>query len=118
MRIPIEPIPGDCELGAGWLDMAWVSPQYSKAKVDRAGETLNNPTASTELVENALQITNNWRSSHGFLLNRINIALRLKNATVRTQPDAVVAQRIKRLSSIRQKLERLPAMKLSRMRDV
>jgi hypothetical protein len=59
---------------------------------------------------------NNWRSSHGFPLN--TVAVNLRHVTSQTDTDPTVAQRIKRLPSIRHKLERIPGMKLSRMQDI
>ena len=46
--------------------MAWVTPQYSKKKVMRAGSTLFDENASDEEFEEALVVLNNWRSSHSY----------------------------------------------------
>src|SRR5690606_22040137 len=64
----------------------------------------------------ALSIINNWRSSHSFPLNTIQTGLRRKARQV--DPDCLVAQRIKRLTSIRAKLERFPNMRLTQMQDI
>ena len=69
--------------------MAWATPQYS---------------------------TNNWRSSHGMPLNTFRKTLRLY--ATRLDSQSLVAQRIKRLSSIELKLRRFPTMKLSQMQDL
>jgi hypothetical protein len=60
-------------------------------------------------------VINNWRSSHAFPLNTLQVSLRTRARHV--DPDALVAQRIKRLPSIRANLERIPGMSLSRMQD-
>lgn len=96
--------------------MAWTEPQYSKSQVDRAGQILILPNASNEEVYEALYIVNNWRSSHSFPLNTLQVGLRQRARQVDT--DALVAQRIKRLSSIEAKLTRFKTMKLSQMQDI
>lgn len=96
--------------------MAWTSPGHSRTAVDRAGATYVDPDASSEERELALTVINNWRSSHSFPLNTLQMNLR--NAAARHDDDPTVAQRIKRLPSIRHKLERIPGMKLSRMQDI
>lgn len=64
----------------------------------------------------ALSVVNNWRSSHAFPLNTLQMSLRRRAASV--DRDATVSQRIKRLPSITQKIERFPGMRLSRMQDI
>ena len=49
--------------------MAWVTPLYSKERVKKAGVTLFNDNATDEEYEDALQILNNWRSSHSYPVN-------------------------------------------------
>ncbi len=96
--------------------MAWTVPEHSKGAVDRAGKTLANSLTSPEDLTDALMIINNWRSSHSFPLNTIQVGLRTKSRQV--DPDCLVAQRIKRLSSIDAKLRRFDTMSLSRMQDI
>lgn len=96
--------------------MGWIEPAYSKTKVDLAGFTYADPKASSEDREMALAVINNWRSSHSFPLNTLQINLR--NVVTQRDDDPTTAQRIKRLPSIRHKLERIPGMKLSRMQDI
>ena len=100
--------------------MAWTEPYFSKSQVDSAGDVLVSAEGSTlveiDKYDSALVIINNWRSSHSFPLNTFKIGL--LNRTAKVDPGGLVAQRIKRLSSIRLKLERFPGMKLSRMQDI
>jgi hypothetical protein len=96
--------------------MAWASPAYSRRNVDDAGRTYTAALASREDRELALTVINNWRSSHSFPLNTFQMNLR--HVTSELDPDPTVAQRIKRLPSIRHKLERYPGMNLSRMQDI
>ncbi len=64
----------------------------------------------------ALDIINNWRSSHSRPLYTFRFGVR--RHAERVDPNALVAQRIKRLSSIRLKLQLSPNMKLSQMQDI
>lgn len=128
-----EPAPDDDPIVA--LDMAWATPQFSKTKVDIAGaEILADPPIaqgedgpihdlnSEEYYEwwinyqGALDVVNNWRSSHSFPLNTFAVNLRRRGRQVSSK--CLVAQRIKRLSSIEAKLIRFPSMKLSQMQDI
>jgi len=100
--------------------MAWVEPQFSKSLVDRAGRILakrddRSPTTTTELLE-AVVVINNWRAAHNFPLNTFQTTLREK--AERVKDWALVAQRLKRLSSIEKKLRDRPSMRLSQMDDV
>lgn len=72
--------------------------------------------APPEEKELALVVINNWRWSHAFPLHTFQMNLR-RQASQRDRPSTV-AQRLKRLPSIRHKLDRMPAMKLSRMQDI
>jgi Region found in RelA / SpoT proteins len=96
-------------------DMAWAEPLYSKSHVDRAAITFMQPGTPGEREE-ARQVINNWRSSHSFPLNTMQVNLR--NRATKVDPDALIAQRIKRLPSITRKLIDNPKMRLSRMQDI
>ncbi|HVU31246.1 MAG TPA: RelA/SpoT domain-containing protein, partial [Sphingomicrobium sp.] len=98
------------------LVMAWTTPLYSRQEVNAAGKSYISSTASKEEKELARAVINNWRSSHSFPLNTFQMNLR--KAASRVDQDMTVARRIKRLPSIRHKLERLPNMKLSQMQDL
>lgn len=97
-------------------DMAWAEPAYSRRRVTKAGEEYVNPATSPEDRAVALAVINNWRSSHSYPLNTLQVNLR--RAARDRDPDATIAQRIKRLPSIRHKLERIPGMELARMHDL
>jgi hypothetical protein len=73
-------------------------------------------TVSTEAILEAFDIINNWRAVHSFPLNTFQKTLRNKARQIDT--ECLVAQRIKRFSSIMSKLERFPKMNLSRMQDI
>lgn len=99
-----------------WLDMAWAKPLYSRSAVDKAGFIYIDPASKREDREVALTAITNWRSSHNFPLNTLQTNLRHRAPQIDNDPT--VAQRIKRLPSIRHKLERFSGMKLSRMQDI
>lgn len=94
----------------------WSSPAYSRSAVNRAARTYMDSNATDVDRDVALLIMNNWRSSHRFPLNTLQMNLRRRAREV--DPDALVAQRIKRLPSIRQKLELRPRMEFARMQDL
>ena len=96
----------------------WAAPSFSRAEVDRAGRLLaqNGVAADPLVIGHALDVINNWRSSHSFPLNTLQMALRQRSASICEAP--IVAQRLKRVPSIFGKLRRFPKMKLSRMQDV
>ena len=96
--------------------MEWVSPKYSKGKVDQAGNLLIAEDPNIFELENAYAVINNWRSSHSRPLYTFRYGLR--RHAERVDGNALVAQRIKRLSSIILKLQLLRNMKLSQMQDI
>lgn len=104
--------------------MAWAHREHSKSRVDRAGRALAARTEKRsfktfkEVVEynEALEIINNFRSSHGYPLHAATMTLRQRLR--RVDPEALVVSRLKRLVSIDAKLKRFSWLKLSRMQDV
>ena len=96
--------------------MAWATPGYPRNQVDNAGFALIGRPSRGLSIDGAYQIINNWRSAHSYPLNTFQMTLRTKCAKVET--DYTVAQRIKRLSSIRSKLDRHDSMQLSQMQDI
>lgn len=96
--------------------MAWAVPENSKSEVDRAGRALVAENSTPDQVQQALLILNNWRSSHSFPLNTFQVTLRARARQL--DGEALIAQRIKRMSSIEAKLARFPTMKASQMQDI
>ena len=90
----------------------WEVPRFSNTQIVKAGKILINPSASDEEMSAALEVLNNWRSSHAYPLQVIATNLRGKNK------NAIVVQRLKRLDSIIGKLRRFPNMSLYRMQDL
>lgn len=95
----------------------WAKPLYSKNEVNRAGAILSaNGPVAIEDYGRALEVISNWRSIHGYPLNTFQTTLRIKGRTI--DKYVLVAQRVKRLSSIEAKLRRFPTMTLSQMQDI
>lgn len=92
--------------------MPWVVLTSSKSEVDRAGAAL----ASNSETPADLELIDNWRSAHNFPLNTFQATLRAK--AQRQEPGCIVSQRIKRLSSITEKLRRFKSTRLSQMQDI
>ncbi len=92
-------------------------PEYPRDRVNEAGKILKDDNPKSEFErEAALIIINNWRTCHNFPLNTFQVRLRTKAKEI--DPDSLVAQRIKRLISIKLKLNRFPNMKLTQMQDI
>lgn len=104
--------------------MAWATLEFSKRKVDWAGRMLiqrserHTHRSFEELAayNQALEIINNFRSSHGYPLHATTMTLRGRLRSVDSQAEVV--SRLKRLFSIDAKLRRFDWLKLSRMQDI
>jgi ppGpp synthetase/RelA/SpoT-type nucleotidyltranferase len=98
--------------------MAWTKIKYSKKDVDRAGNILTNKNSSVIDIDQALNVLDNWRSSHSFPLHIFK--KRLKIVSVKIDPSALVVQRLKRTPSIIKKLKREQTkhMNLAQMQDI
>jgi hypothetical protein len=98
--------------------MPWAVPLYDREEVNEAGNLL---IADTEHVfianpDQLLDIINNWRSSHIFPLRSFRRTLYSRAHSVDSK--AIIAQRLKRMSSIEAKLQRFPKMRLAQMQDI
>jgi hypothetical protein len=99
--------------------MKWTPPQYSREEVNKAGKWLTAKDDVVSLVErdHMLEVINNWRAAHGFPLQCMKMSL--LNRAKKIDAKAIVAQRLKRLSSITAKLEQHSDwMKLTQMQDI
>jgi len=100
--------------------MAFTKPEHSKGRVDAAGHALAYSVGSPmqQVTEDDLEIIKNWRAAHHFPLQIIKMML--KGRAKRTDPKALVSQRMKRMPSIRNKLIRgqSETMRLSQMQDI
>ena len=90
-------------------------PNHSKEAINRAGQILAAGASGTKEYEEALIVVNAWRTSHAYPINTFISTLRKK---VSHYDDPYVAQRLKRLPTIINKLNRYPSMHLARMQDI
>ena len=95
--------------------------KYTKSQINSAGKALANKQSSAEKIDEALTILNQFRASHKYPLLIFN--KRLKRISEEIDKNALTVQRLKRLTSIVNKLNRSyygnkPSMKLSRMQDI
>ena len=97
--------------------MAWARRDFSKTAINKAGGSLKQlESLSSAEYDRCLEIVNNWRACHNFPLNTFQVGLRRRARLI--DRTALVAQRIKRLPSIRRKLEIQGNMTLSQMQDL
>jgi ppGpp synthetase/RelA/SpoT-type nucleotidyltranferase len=100
------------------IDMEWARPLFSRNKVDWAGRVISTPDRSYEEWRQAIEIVNNWRSSHSYPLNCFQTNLRDRARKI--DPKALVSQRLKRFDSIVKKLnrEQTATLQLAQMQDI
>lgn len=89
---------------------------YSRKKISRAGEKLIT-SKSQEEFEEALNLINEWRTSHLHPLVVLKNNLLRLLTKIKIEPS-LVSQRLKRLSSIQYKLDLNPTMGLGGMQDM
>lgn len=95
----------------------WTEPRFERKDVDRAGRLLRDTgSLSIEELNWAFEVMDNWRASHAFPLNTVQVGLRRRARAI--DGSALVVQRLKRVQSILRKLERQPTMRLSQMQDL
>jgi len=91
-------------------------PNESKNQINRAGKILAYNEVSHEDFFWALDLAERWRACHAYTINTFQATLRTKLR--RYARDPIVAQRLKRMPTIINKLQRYPAMKLTTMQDI
>ncbi len=87
--------------------------KYARNQIKKAGKTFVSRNSSAKEKEEALVLINNWRAAHSFPMQVIYMHVKRIAGS-----QAVVAQRLKRLYSITQKLYRFPNMSLTAMQDI
>lgn len=93
-----------------------VVPEHSRSEVDSAGEILRDSTGSQDEQQWALEVLDNWRAAHNYPINTFQATLRTRLKVAHR--TALVAQRLKRIPSILDKLRRFPTMELSQIQDI
>ncbi len=98
-------------------DMEWTKPKYSRKEVNWAGVYLvGDNYADEKKLDSAIDIVNNFRTAHAFPLNTLQLFLRTHAKSIHER--SIIAQRLKRSSSIWAKLERFETMELWDMQDI
>jgi ppGpp synthetase/RelA/SpoT-type nucleotidyltranferase len=99
--------------------MTWEKPLFSRSQVDKAGEylaSLPRLDAVPNKIVWAVKVLNNWRACHALPIATFHATLKVKIKNI--DPDALIAQRLKRAPSIINKLMRPDRTQLSRMQDI
>lgn len=109
--------------------MEWSKPEYTRSQVNKAGLILAFPSQFTYPLEDddkdfaemnawlwANKVLSNWRACHGYPVNTFQSTLRNRLKSI--DPNAIVAQRLKRAPSVIAKLRRYKNMQLARMHDI
>ncbi|MCT7986449.1 hypothetical protein NG796_24565 [Laspinema sp. A4] len=88
---------------------------FSKNQINRAGDILQAESAEPTERRQAANLLTAWRLAHGETLHQFSQRI---HPLLDLQPEAILAQRIKRLPSIVGKLQRYPQIKLAKMQDL
>lgn len=98
-----------------------LAPPPSKSKVDKAGALLREwwdarDQPPTEVTIDAVGVVWEWRAAFNYPLTKVNNNLR--HYVRKEGCEVFIAQRLKRLARIIDKLSRFPRMRLTQMQDV
>lgn len=93
----------------------WKIVEFSRSKIIKSGKTIKNTNSSDEEISEAMMVIDNWRAAHAYPLHVIYTHLRRIAAS---KSDIIVAERLKRLDSIINKLKRESSMSLWMMQDL
>lgn len=95
-------------------------PLVSKNQINKAGQYLlkksNEPDFKWDYFLSAIDVAEQWRACHAYPINTFQATLRRKLRDFPQKP--IVAQRLKRMPTIIDKLIRYPSMQLSTMQDI
>ncbi|MDR2850312.1 MAG: RelA/SpoT domain-containing protein [Verrucomicrobiota bacterium] len=93
-------------------------PGYSRNQINRIGEILVAESADMQTRAAALDVLGAWRTLHWYPLHQFQMMLQ-RSHVAKIDPSGIVAQRLKRLPTIIDKLKnRQQHMALSRMQDI
>ncbi len=91
-------------------------PEESKSQINKAREVLVQGNLFSEEYQVALELVNRWRACHAYPINTFQATLRTK--TGNCIGSVLVAQRLKRMPTIIDKLSRFPNMQITTMQDI
>lgn len=87
---------------------------YSKTQIDNAGKAITKQSIN-KVDSNYIKIIESWRAYHAYPMNLL--ATKLKKL-LNNRTDTIIAQRLKRLDTIINKLSCYPNIRLSRMQGL
>lgn len=93
----------------------WKEVEYSRSKIIKAGKIIRKDDSTPEQISEATKVIDNWRAAHSYPLHVIYIHLR---RLAYNNSNIIVAERLKRLDSIVNKLKRETTMSLWTMQDL
>ena len=93
----------------------WTVVEYTKSQIIKAGRTIRHEESTDEQKAYAVKVIDNWRAAHAFPLHVLYMHLRRMAAN---HSEIIVAERLKRLDSILNKLKREKTMSLWTMQDL
>lgn len=93
----------------------WKKVEYSRSKIIKAGKIIRKDKSTLQQISDATDVIDNWRAAHTYPLHVIYMHLRRMS---KDRKDIIVAERLKRLDSIINKLRRQPTMSLWTMQDL
>lgn len=91
-------------------------PIESKSQINKVGKVLTEVDLFSKEYQDALELANRWRACHAYPINTFQATLRTKIQNCKG--DVLVAQRLKRMPTIIDKLSRFPNMQLTTMQDI
>lgn len=89
-------------------------PNYTKNIINKAARAV----VAGETNDTALNIMSEWRACHAYPINTFQKNLRDKVKSLNLPGTPIVAQRLKRMPTIIDKLKRYPKMNFSQMQDI
>jgi ppGpp synthetase/RelA/SpoT-type nucleotidyltranferase len=98
------------------LSTELLAPRYSKSRVNEAGRALALGEDLRRDYSEDYEVISNWRSAHKVPMEALLSGL--KRHARRSYPEAIIAQRLKRIPAMIAKLRRERTMKLSTMQDI
>ena len=90
--------------------------KFETQEYNQAGKVLIGASKPEMDYDKALEVINNWRFFHNKPLNTFQ--RRLRRIAQEVDSNSLVVQRLKRMNSIKHKLERFPTMRLIQIQDI
>lgn len=93
----------------------WKKVEYSRNQIIKAGKIVKRNDLNEDEIIYATRVIDNWRAAHAFPMHVIYMHLR---RMAESHSNIIVAERLKRLDSIVNKLKREPTMSLWAIQDL